>query len=205
MNLPSKVIMLFGLAVAAISAAVGDIVVESLSNHGVFGPGHFTDGSTCDVAPVTIIGVVLFAAFLFRRIQRAIRRISATLSVRAVLHMLPAVFTLHIALLFVMETLEQQIVLGHLLGGTVWLGAPAVASVLLHLVITMAIAFLALAAVRFLEPHALQFIRTLLASIIFPPSAPVVVARSARTAPVSRWMVHHEVAKRGPPAAYLSM
>jgi hypothetical protein len=195
----------FAVAVAAVSAALGDIVVESLSNHGFFGPGHFTDGSTVDVAPAAIVGLLFFGAFLWRRVRAAMRKISAAISTRAVARMLPAIFAAHMLLLFVMETLEQRLVLGRFLGGTIWLGAPIATSIALHVLICVLVAFLGLAAVRFLEPRAVRLIRTLLESAAFPLSAPVVGVRSARPERLSRWTLLHEVAKRGPPAAHLSI
>jgi hypothetical protein len=196
---------LFGVAVAALAAALGDLLVEGLSNHGVFGPGHVTDGSSIDIAPETVAGVFLLAAFVWRRVRRGLREFSAAITGRMILRLLPAIFAVQIVLLFMMETAEQRIVAGHFMGGTIWLGGPVIISLTLHATICAIVAVIALASVRFLEPRALRLIRTLLAAIVFPPSAPVVVVRSARTVPVTRWMIHHEVAKRGPPAAYLSV
>jgi hypothetical protein len=196
---------LFGIAVAALAAALGDVLVESLSNHGVFGPGRFTDGSTLDIAPVTIAGVLLLGAFVWRRVHCALREFSAAISGRSILFVLPVIFATQMALLFMMETAEQRIVTGHFMGGTIWLGGPLLISVTLHAAICAIVAWIALGAVRFLEPRALRFIRTLLTTIVFPPSAPVVDVRSAYVAPESRWIINHEVAKRGPPAGYLSI
>jgi uncharacterized protein YacL len=196
----NRLLSLFGLAVAAVSAALGDIVVESLSNHAVFGPGHFTDGSTVDVVPAAIIGFVFFGAFLWRRVRDALRKISAMISSRTIARMLPAIFAMHMLLLFFMETLEQWLVLGRFLGGTIWLGGPTTASLALHVVICIPVALLGLAAARFLEPRAVRLIRTLLASAAFPVTAPVVRVRSTCPERQSRWTLLHEVAKRGPPA-----
>jgi hypothetical protein len=102
--------------------------------------------------------------------------------------------------LFFMETLEQRLVLGRFLGGTIWLGAPTAASLALHAVTCILVALLGLAAVRFLEPRAVRLIRTLLASAAFPLNVPVAGVRWTCPERQSRSTLLHEVAKRGPPA-----
>jgi hypothetical protein len=192
--------VVFGLAVAAMSAAIGDILVESLSDRGVFGPGRFTDGSTIDVAPVSIVGATLLLAFLLHRV----RRVAPVFTANAVTKMLPLVFVVHMLMLFVMETLEQKIALGYFLGGTVWLGGPIAISILLHALLCAIVAYLALAAIRFLEPRAVQFIRAFLTVTVFPVTARAVVRRFDRPPAASRRLLIHDVAKRGPPAVHLS-
>jgi hypothetical protein len=132
----------FCLAAATTAAALADPLVEALSNAGVFGPGHFTDRSNADVLPALFAGVVfaiLFVCGLARRALSAsspapgwIRTSAGAVSPGSVARLLPATFALQIGALFGMETLEQIVIRGHALGGTVWLGGPIAFSLLVH-------------------------------------------------------------------------
>jgi len=136
--------LLFALAAGIVSAALADPLVESLSNAGAFGPGRFTDHSNRDVLPALAAGLLFVALFVFGLVRRtfaaaALRRTPAwlhashaALPVRAAIRLLPAVFGLQLATLFFAESAEQLAVTGRLLGGTVWLGGPAWASVSIH-------------------------------------------------------------------------
>jgi hypothetical protein len=193
-----SIVALFATAVAAISAAAGDLLVESLSNHGFFGPGRFTDGSTVDVAPVAIIGTLLLVAYFGKRLWEW-RTASAALTNGSIAKLFPAIFMLHMALLWSMETLEQRIVTGRLLGGTIWLGGPTLASLALHALLCAVIAWFALALVRFIEPRTLRLIRALLALAIFPAPALPAIAIFSRPVRVASRVFVHGVGKRGPP------
>ena len=46
--------------------------------------------------------------------------------------MLPAILTMQMLALFMMETTEQFVVFGHPLGGTIWLGGPVIVSLAIH-------------------------------------------------------------------------
>jgi hypothetical protein len=198
MSVKSSIVALYALAVAAISAALGDLLVESLSNHGVFGPGRFTDGSTIDVAPVTIAGLVLLVAYFGKRVW-CWRTAAFALTARSVVRLFPAMLALHVALLWGMETLEQRIVLGQLLGGTVWLGGPVLVSLALHAVLCALVAYLVLAAIRFLEPRAVRFIRALFTLAVRAPESCASTIRFIRPARVERRFLVHVIARRGPP------
>jgi hypothetical protein len=105
-----------------------------------------------------------------------------------------------------MESLEQRFVLGHFLGGTIWLGGPVTASLLLHAVALAIVVLLTMAAIRFFEPRALRMICALLASIAYPPVSASPLSRRCRSVRAARWTLSHEVAKkRGPPAPCLSI
>lgn len=132
----------FCLAAAVTAAAIVDPLVERLSNSGVFGAGTFTDNSNLDVIPALGIGLILSLLFIAGIARRAVgRRWSAPAwlrsdalagSDRSLPKLLPAIFGAQMLALWTMETLEQIVVAGHPLGGTVWLGGPTIASILLH-------------------------------------------------------------------------
>ena len=134
---------LFCIAVAVTAAAVIDPIVEAMSNSGVFGHGNFTDHSNVDVVWALAVGcslavtVVGFAAWrlLTNRVYAPLwlRESAQELTAPSLLSIIPVVFALQIITLFVMETLEQIIVWGHVLGPTIWLGGPIFASLLFHL------------------------------------------------------------------------
>ncbi len=119
----------FCAALAVISAAVADPLVEFASNAGWFGRGSFTDHSNLDVVPALLAGVALMALYLFRRARLVV---SGHAFPRGVVPLLPAIFALQVAALYGMETAEQFIVYGHLLGPAVWLGAPLLVSLAVH-------------------------------------------------------------------------
>jgi len=120
------------LAVAAISAAIADPLVEWASNAGAFGPGAFTDNSNADVLPAFLAGAVFVAAHLLLRVRRALRaersvdllRVSSEALKGRTWRLVPLIFALQLAVLFGMETAEQLFVAGRVLGGTLWLGGP---------------------------------------------------------------------------------
>lgn len=135
---------IFAIAAAVIAAATVDPIVERLSNAGFFGPGSYTDHSNGDVLPALCAGALCSIAFVILAAVRSLGFANALsqwlerparefdgLRVRA---LLGRIYALQIAVLFVMETAEQKIVLGHFLGGAVWLGGPVLASLALHFV-----------------------------------------------------------------------
>jgi hypothetical protein len=206
--------LLFVGAVAAFAAACGDLLVESLSNHGFFGPGRFTDGSNLDIAPIAVVGSALLLACLLFRVRRALARgaparcrldLTAALAPIAIARMLPAILVLQLGLLWAMETAEQYLVIGRGLGGTIWLGGPIAASLLLHATICLVVTTLTRRLLCVLEPRAVQLVRRLLASTAFPPDAAVVVVRARRPLSLPRRWLLQEIAKRGPPVALLAV
>lgn len=136
--------LVFCLAAAVTAAAVVDPIMERLSNAGVFGPGTFTDHSNLDIVPALCVGAALALLFVMGLVRRTLTRTSYAprwlrISAHAVddvmlLRALPAIYAMQIATLFAMETVEQMIVAGHPLGGSIWLGGPVALSLLLHAV-----------------------------------------------------------------------
>ncbi len=132
----------FGLAAAVTAAAVLDPFVEFLANRGCFGTGNFTDHSNVDVLPGLAIGLAFLAiviagsawrALSRRRYAPAWLRACAVVSGRtSFARLFPSIFAAQLAMLWSMETLEQLVVAGRPLGGTLWLGAPAPIALALH-------------------------------------------------------------------------
>jgi hypothetical protein len=200
--------LLFVGAVATCAAACGDLLVESLSNHGFFGPGRFTDGSNVDIAPVGIVGSALLLGCLLFLVRHKLagntgtqyrRSLTAVLAPLTVAWMLPVILFLQIVLLWTMETSEQYLVIGHGLGGTIWLGAPTGASLLLHAAICLIVTFATRRLLSFLEPRAVRIIRRLLALTAFAPEAAIAVAGRPVLPRNPRESLLQGIAKRGPP------
>jgi hypothetical protein len=161
---------LFAVAAAIAAASATDPIVEALSNSGFFGPGRFTDHSSVDVVPAAILAALIcLAVVIFRARESWMRQWAPHVGARSLPRMLPAIFIIQIAALFAMESLEQNAVYGHPLGGALWLGGPALFSLLLHAVgcilTTFGLARLLRAAVRGVV-RVVLCIATLLASSI---------------------------------------
>jgi hypothetical protein len=176
----------FCFAVAITAAAVADPLVESLSNAGVFGPGRFTDRSNAAMLPALSVGFLFAALFVFvlaRRglagqgtVQRWLRISEAALSPTTVFGLFPATFALQIAALFTMETAEQRVILGHTLGGTVWLGGPVLISLAFHVIVGMIVAALFVRLLHWLAQsvaEAIAFLRLVLVWAALTPAAPM--------------------------------
>ncbi len=178
----------FSLAIAVISAAIADPLVEGASSAGWFGPGAYSDRSTLDVVPVLLIGCALGLLFLAARVrgllasqndlQRLLRSPNGALEQRVVT-LLPLVFAIQILVLYLMETSEQYVVRGHALGGTIWLGGPILVSLAAHAMICLVVAFIAVRAVRSLAVTAVRVIAVIraLTTLSIGATAPVVLRR----------------------------
>ncbi len=126
----------FCVALAVISAALADPLVEFASNAGWFSRGSFTDHSNLDVVPALLAGLGLMIVFLFRKARQLV---VGQAFPRGIAPLLPAIFVLQILTLYAMETGEQFLVFGHLLGPTIWLGAPPPISLAIHGAISVGI------------------------------------------------------------------
>ncbi len=131
------------MAVALVAAALGDSLVESVSNSGLVGAGY-ADDNHLSVLPALLAGAGLVLAFVRSRCLDVLRH-GSSLRRRAWLRDLatrwaagsparefPLVFGMQLAFLFAMESVEQLIGGGRLLGGTAWLGGPVLFSLLAH-------------------------------------------------------------------------
>jgi len=139
--------------VAIIGAAFADPCVEFASNAGWFGRSDFTDHSNLDVIPTLIVGLALCVAIIIRRVGQLafggqaarlyewLRSLGRALRARNIAPLLPAAFVMQMLVLFSMESVEQVVVRGHLLGGVIWMGGPILASMLAHTLVCIATAY----------------------------------------------------------------
>lgn len=193
----------FAVAAAVIAAALADPCVEALSNAGLFGPGRFTDQSNLDVLPALCVGVALGFACLAMRVRRELARESSIAVREHVMHLLPAVFVVQIGVLALMETLEQIVVYGHTLGGTIWLGGPANFSVFAHAVACVLVSVALSALLRVLARHTARAIRLMraLAERSLHPRTPLAVRRWEHPGVRSMAPVRCRIGNRAPPIA----
>lgn len=124
----SRATAVFCLAAAVVAAAAIDPGVEWMANNGLFGPGQFTDHSNLDVIPALLVGLFFSAAF----VAGIVRRFAQVVDTGSIVKLAPAIFVVQLAVLWSMETVEQIVVIGRPMGGTIWLGGPAVVSLALH-------------------------------------------------------------------------
>lgn len=192
----------FCIAAALVAASIADPLVEFASNSGIFGPGSFTDHSNQDVLPALAAGLALGAVYVFFRARRILTaHRGAVLSTIGVRPSLPYVFAAQIALLYGMETVEQFVVTGHALGGTIWLGGPPLASLSVHAAICVLTTFLMGRSARFLSQKAVTLAARIVAAIGLAPRSPAMLflrvsqrADERRLAPVRR-----RIGERAPP------
>lgn len=183
---------IFCLAAGVAAAAVIDPIVERMSNAGVFGPGSFTDRSNLDVIPAISIAGALSLLFVclsaWRLLSRKsyppqwVRASSRAVNGHSALAFVAPVFITQIAVLFVMETLEQIVVAGHPMGGFIWLGGPIAVSLLLHTAGCLASTWLLWRALHWSAGTLAQAVRwalRILAETIVDP--PKIHARAWRT------------------------
>jgi hypothetical protein len=140
----------FLIAVALVAAAIADPVVESISNTGVFG-GHYADDNHTGVIPTLLAGLLLMFEIAAVRCFQSLRSsnrsnrsngsngsngrladVAREFSTRSPARDLPSVLALQLAVLFMLESTEQLLVGGKLLGGIAWLGGPICFSVVTH-------------------------------------------------------------------------
>jgi len=207
---------IFSVATAALAVAIADLFVETIANHGIFGRGIFTDGSNADVLPTITFAVVLLAGLLSVRARHALRTamlamggwrtVSIALSLNCILLLLPLIFVMQIALLWGIETVEQYFVVGHVLGGTIWLGGPIEFSLAIHALFCCAIAFFTRRLLTFLEPQAVRLICVLIAFVEIQEKARLSqgIGFSQEISGSLRSPMLRSVSKRGPPAWLLS-
>ncbi|HTV93492.1 MAG TPA: hypothetical protein VMG98_12325 [Verrucomicrobiae bacterium] len=131
----------FCIAAAVLAAAIADPLVESISNAGWFGPGTFTDHSNLDVLPALFCGGVFVICYLALRVRREFLRASGEALRARVAWLLPFIVTAQLGVLYTMETLEQVVVAGHVMGGTVWLGGPMWFSLCAHALVGVTVAY----------------------------------------------------------------
>ncbi len=167
----------FSLAVALISAAVTDPLLEAASNAGIFGHGAFTDHSNLDVLPALCVGLVAIAVHVGLRVNGGILRSwDSALRARAGT-LLPMTFAAQLIVLYSMETIEQIAVTGHPLGGAIWLGAPAAIAIAVHAVTCIIAFFVATRVMHELAWATLRVVRIIRAILTREAARSIIVRR----------------------------
>ncbi len=143
MSSPSAHRFPFLLAAALVAAALGDLVVEGVSNTGAFGSGYF-DHDHLSVVPVLVAGLALALELAVLRLiallrgnapaARPGRRIGLPVrfSAGSPLRDLPLVFGLQLAAVYAMQSAEQLAAGGAPLAGAGWLGGPLAFALLVY-------------------------------------------------------------------------
>jgi hypothetical protein len=132
----------FLLAVAILAAALGDPLVETIANSGIFG-GGYADNNHTSVIPALVAGTALAlevtllralaASGLLGRGQRdRIVELAGRACPSSFARDVPWVIALQLAALFLMESIEQLAFGGKLRGGTLWLGGPVAFGLCAH-------------------------------------------------------------------------
>jgi hypothetical protein len=170
-----KIRPLFCMALAVIAAAIADPLVEFVSNAGWFGRGSLTDHSNLDVVPALLAGLALLALHVAGK-ARAI--LAGRVFPRGIVRLLPAIFALQILTLYGMETGEQLVAWGHVLGHAVWLGAPLPISLAIHAATCIAVTLWVGRSARTLAATTLHVIRLIRAIAIFAVQAKEIVLSS---------------------------
>ena len=131
-----------GAAAAFIAAALGDSLVESVANTGVFGRA-FSDSSQQAVAPVIVAGTVLALLLAIARIRSAfdgrtrpsylwVRDLANAFAQAPGIRNLAFVFGAQLAIVYAMENAESLLGTGQAIHGLSWLGAPIAVSLCVH-------------------------------------------------------------------------
>lgn len=163
----------FCVGVAIIAAALADPLLEFASNAGAFGSCNCTDHSNLDVLPALLLGSLFGLRYLYLRVRRHFAAAGATdegppsgtLASNVLARLLPATFALQLLVLFTMETAEQAVVRGQVLGGLIWLGAPAPISLAVHALFCIAVTFIGAFILRTLTTTAVRIAGFILRAI----------------------------------------
>lgn len=202
--------IVFVVAVSFCAATLGDAMLEAVSNSGVLWRGHYTDKSSLNLLPTCALAILaLFVAFClivreqgtasgsFRALMYSMSR---TLRRRSVVRLLPVIATLQFATLFAMETVEQTIVYGHPLGGSLWLGAPTVVALIAHIIIGSVGAFGIASALTLSAERLVRIVRSALTDLLTPEGTHVWVALRQRSVRGADDLLRFaRRSKRGPP------
>jgi hypothetical protein len=180
----------FLLAAAIFAAAIGDWLVETISNGGVFGRGY-DDNNHSSIVPALVAAAILAGVICVTRCIALLRKVAPSHAIsnrdeklgacrRTTATDIAVVLTMQFGALFTMESAEQLTDGGRLLGGLAWLGGPLAFSVATHAAIGTLCALLLAAVMRSMLSSFASFVREALEAILFA------LARSAKRPFVSR-------------------
>jgi hypothetical protein len=194
----------FLLAVALIAAAIGDPLVETIANTGILGPGYL-DNNHSSVVPALIAGfsvAVLLIGWQCRQFLRWRHNV-----VERPLADMPYVFALQLAALFAMESCEQILCEGGMLGGTAWLGGPVWFSLFAHGLIGAICTVLVARGMRAIVPRAATLVETVFERVLctFGQTVATLFVRRDDDAMRARTQVLHvhQCGERAPPLLFV--
>jgi hypothetical protein len=163
------------LAVAMLAASTANVMVESASNAGWFGPGAFTDRSCWDIPPVVCTALFFMGLCALVQIRAAFRqlrhpangivRIASDFLAGSIFRSAATIFATQLLVLSGMETSEQIVIYGHTLGGMVWLGGPVGIALTVHAVVCLTIICVTAAALHHISDlarHVVQLLNVLI-------------------------------------------
>jgi hypothetical protein len=141
----------FLVTIALVAAALGDPFVESVSNTGIFG-GSYADNNHLGVLPALFVGGALLLALATLRCAAIwhssrddsgawLKHAARDIAGRSPWYDLVFVLGVQLALLFALESCEQLVAAGTLLGGLAWLGGPILFSLTAHALIGLGCLF----------------------------------------------------------------
>ncbi len=165
----------FLLTAAIIAAAIGDWLVETISNSGIFGRGY-SDNDHSSIVPALVAAAVIALVVVVTRCLALLRKAEVSkhsIGVRphASRHGAGAdvavVLTMQCATLFTMESVEQLTSNGKLLGGLAWLGGPVAFSLATHALLGILCAAAVAALARAILASVASFVRETLDAILF--------------------------------------
>ena len=198
----------FVVTVSFCAATLGDLVLEGISNSGLLWRGHYTDNSSLDLLPMCGLALlallVTFCLLVREQVVGSFRALMYSmpraLRARVVVRLLPAIVALQLVTLFTMETVEQIVVYGKPLGGSLWLGAPTAVALLVHAIIGSAIAFgIALVLTRSAD-HVVRVVRITTAELVTPEAPRLLPDLGPRSScGVDSLLRSARRSKRGPP------
>jgi hypothetical protein len=117
--------------------------------------------------------------------------------------LLPLVFALQIPTLFTMETIEQIVVYGRPVGGTLWLGAPIAASLFLHAIVAAICALLVARGLTALAQKLLRVVAFVVSWFLKRLNThPTFAHRSQRIRKVKQIFCLAHTGERGPPLSF---
>ena len=202
----------FWLAVALIAAAIGDPLVETIANAGLFGPGY-ADNVHSSVVPALIAGLSLALLLLGWQCRRFFRYgrdanerpidMARRFLARPSRCDIPHVLALQLVALFFMESSEQLFCEGGLLGGTAWLGGPVWFSLLAHALIGAVCTVLIARGMRAIARRCARLVEIAFDRVLWAfgrESGAVFARRDDESTRCRTQVLHvHQVGERAPP------
>jgi hypothetical protein len=203
----------FLFAAAFVAAGLGDAVVESVSNTGIFG-GQYVDDNHFGIVPTLSAGALValdMIAFRFREAwlrltngpRDSLIDIARDIGTGSVARDFPFIFVLQLMSLFALEGTEQLVAGGKLLGGTAWLGGPILFSLAAHAIIgalcTFVLGACMRASVSAFASLVLTAVRCIWLAIARPSGASFRLDRHAPSSARTRAPHAREIGGRAPP------